>query len=167
MIALGQELCFRCHEEKRKDIIKSFLHGPMSAGLCTICHSPHGSSEKFQLRRYVGDLCVLCHEGLKSVSFRKVVHKPVNDGACSACHDSHSSDRNDNFIKKPGNDLCLSCHKGVTPLTHTHPFGVPPKRALAIKLSKEGNLVCLSCHEAHAGDEAKLLVKGGCAKCHG
>jgi len=166
VLAQGQELCFKCHEEKRKDLIRSFLHGPMSGGLCTICHSPHGSSEKYQLRRYVGDLCVMCHEGLKTVSFRKVVHKPVNDGACSACHESHSSERNDNFVKKPGNDLCLSCHKGLSRLSHTHPFGVPPKQERLIRLDKEGNLVCLSCHEAHAGDEAKLLVKGGCAKCH-
>jgi predicted CXXCH cytochrome family protein len=167
VIVQGQELCFRCHEEKRKDLIKSFLHGPMSAGLCTICHSPHGSSEKFQLRRYVGDLCVMCHEGLKTVSFRKVVHKPVIDGSCSACHDPHSSERNDNFVKKPGNDLCLSCHKDLTRMTHNHPYGVPPKQERMIKLDKQGNLLCLSCHEAHAGDEQKLLVKGGCSKCHG
>ena len=166
VLAQGQELCFKCHEEKRKDLIKSFLHGPMSGGLCTICHSPHGSSEKHQLRRYVGDLCVLCHEGLKTVSFRKVVHKPVNDGACSACHESHSSERNDNFVKKPGNDLCLSCHKTLNRTTHNHPYGVPPKQERMIKLDKEGKLVCISCHEAHAGDEPKLLVKGGCAKCH-
>ena len=167
VLAQGQDLCFKCHEEKRKDLIRSFLHGPMSAGLCSICHSPHGSSEKYQLRRYVGDLCVMCHEGMKSVSFRKDIHKPVNDGACTACHDSHSSERNDNFVKKPGNELCLSCHAGVTQASHTHPFGVPPKKERLIKLDKEGNLLCTSCHEPHAGDEAKLMVKGGCAKCHG
>ncbi len=167
VLAQGQDLCFKCHEEKRKDLIRSFLHGPMSAGLCTICHSPHGSSEKYQLRRYVGDLCVMCHEAMKQVSFKKDVHKPVNDGACTACHESHSSDRNDNFVKRPGTALCLSCHTGVTPTNHTHPFGVPPKQERLIKLDKEGNLVCTSCHEAHAGDEPKLLIKGGCPKCHG
>jgi len=166
VIAQGQELCFKCHEEKRKDLIRTYLHGPMSAGLCTICHSPHASSEKYQLRRYAGDLCVMCHEGVKAASFRKVVHKPVNDGACGVCHDPHSSDRNDNFLKKPGNDLCLSCHKGISRATHTHPYGVPPKAERMIKLDKEGNLVCTSCHEAHASDDGKLLVKGGCAKCH-
>ncbi|RJP19619.1 MAG: hypothetical protein C4529_10945 [Deltaproteobacteria bacterium] len=166
VIAQGQDLCFKCHEEKRKDLIRSFLHGPMSAGLCTICHSPHASSEKYQLRRYVGDLCVMCHEAMKSVSFKKVIHKPVNDGACGGCHESHSSDRNDNFLKKPGNALCLSCHTGITAASHTHPYGVPPKKERMIKLDKEGNLVCVSCHEPHAGDENKLLVKGGCAKCH-
>jgi predicted CXXCH cytochrome family protein len=109
----------------------------------------------------------MCHEGMKAVSFRKVVHKPVNDGACGACHESHSSDRNDNFLKKPGKELCLSCHKGLSRATHTHPYGVPPKTERMIKLDKEGNLTCTSCHEPHAGDEGKLLVKGGCAKCHG
>jgi predicted CXXCH cytochrome family protein len=43
---------------------------------------------------------------------------------------------------------------------------VPPRTERLIKLDKEGNLTCTSCHEPHAGDEAKLLVKGGCAKCH-
>jgi predicted CXXCH cytochrome family protein len=137
VLAQGQDLCFKCHEEKRKDLIRSFLHGPMSAGLCTIC-------------------------GL----VQEELHKPVNDGACTACHEPHSSQRNDNFVKKPGNALCLSCHTGVNRTTHNHPFGVPPKKEQLIKLDKEGNLVCASCHEHHAGDEPKLLVKGGCAKCH-
>lgn len=165
-VAQGQDLCFKCHEEKRKDLIRTFLHGPMSAGLCTICHNPHGSSEKFQLRRYAGDLCVMCHEGIKAVAFRKTVHRPVNDGACTKCHEAHSSDRNDGFLKAPGNALCLGCHTGISRSSHTHPFGVPPKTERMIKLDKEGNLVCLSCHEAHASDEPKLLVKGGCGKCH-
>ncbi|MCL5966307.1 MAG: redoxin domain-containing protein [Deltaproteobacteria bacterium] len=165
-IALGQDLCFKCHEEKRKDLIRTYLHGPMSAGLCTICHSPHGSSEKYQLRRYVGDLCVMCHEGIKSASFRETVHKPFGDGACTKCHEPHSSNRNDGFLKRPGNDLCLGCHTGLTRMSHTHPWGVPPKRERMIKLDKDGNLMCLSCHEAHASDEPKLLVKGGCDRCH-
>jgi predicted CXXCH cytochrome family protein len=165
-IAQGQELCFKCHEEKRKDLIKTFLHGPMSAGLCTICHSPHGSSEKYQLRRYVGDLCVTCHEGVKSAALKKNVHKPVNDGACSQCHEPHSSPRNDAFLKRPGTALCQGCHPPETMGSHMHPTGIPPKGERMIKLDKEGNLICLSCHEPHASDENKLLVKGGCGKCH-
>ncbi|MBI5419601.1 MAG: redoxin domain-containing protein [Deltaproteobacteria bacterium] len=166
VVAQGQDLCFKCHEEKRKDLIKTYLHGPMSAGLCTICHNPHGSSEKFQLRRYVGDLCIMCHEGIKAASYKKVVHKPVNDGSCSGCHEPHSSTRADYFLKFPNNELCLSCHKDVNPRSHTHPYGVPPKTEKPVKLDKAGNLTCLSCHEAHASDEIKLLRKGGCNKCH-
>jgi predicted CXXCH cytochrome family protein len=166
VIAQGQDLCFKCHEEKRKILIKTFLHGPMSAGLCTICHSPHGSAEKYQLRRYVGDLCVMCHEALKSASYKKVVHKPVNDGECASCHDPHSSTRSDNFLKLPGNELCLSCHGELSGAAHTHPWGVPPKKERDIKLDKKGNLICLSCHVPHAGDEPDLLVKGGCGRCH-
>lgn len=165
-VAQGQDLCFKCHEEKRKDLIRTFLHGPMSGGLCTICHNPHGSPEKYTLRRYVGDLCMMCHEGVKAAAYRKSVHKPVNDGACARCHEAHSSDRSDGFVKFSGNELCLNCHTGVTRTTHAHPFGVPPKTERMIKLDKAGNLLCLSCHEAHASDEPKLLVKGGCAKCH-
>ena len=33
-------------------------------------------------------------------------------------------------------------------------------------LDKQGNLACVSCHMAHASDEIKLQVKGGCGKCH-
>lgn len=166
VVAQGQELCFKCHEEKRKDLVKTYLHGPMSGGLCTICHNPHASSEKYTLRRYSGDLCLMCHEGVKSASFRKVVHKPVADGACAKCHEPHSSTRNDNFLRYPGNALCLSCHNTIDRKSHTHPYGIPPKVERLIKLDKDGNLICQSCHVAHASDEMKLLVKGGCAKCH-
>lgn len=165
VMAQGQELCFKCHEEKRKDLIKTYLHGPMSAGLCSICHSPHASSEKYQLRRFMGDLCQMCHEGIKAVSLRKNVHKPVADGECCKCHEPHSSERNDNFLKLKANDLCLSCHK-LNGMMHMHPFGVPPRTERQIRLDKEGKLLCLSCHEAHASDEVKLQVKGGCNKCH-
>jgi predicted CXXCH cytochrome family protein len=164
--AQGQELCFKCHEEKRKDLIRTYLHGPMSAGLCTICHSPHASSEKYQLRRYVGDLCLMCHETVKAASYRKVTHKPYIDGACSSCHEPHSSTRNDNFLKFPGNDLCLSCHGNVSVRGHKHPYGVPPRKERPIRLDKDGKLVCLSCHEPHGSDEPKLLPAGGCEKCH-
>ena len=167
VVAQGQDLCFKCHEEKRKTLIRTYLHGPMSAGLCTICHSPHASSEKYQMIRYTGDLCIMCHEGLKAAMERRSVHKPVGEGACTSCHESHSSDRNDHFLKMPGDQLCLSCHTGVTRTTHKHPWGVPPKTERMIKLDSQGNLVCISCHASHAGDEAKLLVSGGCAKCHG
>ncbi|MBI5576288.1 MAG: redoxin domain-containing protein [Deltaproteobacteria bacterium] len=166
VVARGQELCFKCHEEKRKDLVRTYLHGPMSAGLCTICHNPHASSETFQLRRYGGDLCVMCHEGIKTVQRRKTVHRPVGEGACSKCHEPHSSERNDNFVKLPGDRLCLSCHGDFARKGHTHPVGVPPKMERKMKLSKEGNLVCLSCHEAHASEESKLLLKGGCSGCH-
>jgi predicted CXXCH cytochrome family protein len=165
-MASGQELCFKCHEDKRKELVKTFLHGPMSAGLCVVCHSPHSSNERFTIRRYVGDLCVMCHEGLKTVSTKKFVHKPVNDGNCTGCHDAHSSQRNDAFLKLPAEELCLSCHTGITRMTHTHPWGVPPKTDRPVKLDKQGNLTCSSCHMAHASDEPKLQHKGGCAKCH-
>lgn len=165
-MASGQDLCFKCHEDKRKELVKTFLHGPMSAGLCVICHNPHSSDEKFTLRRYVGDLCTMCHEGVKSASSRKVAHKPFLEGNCTGCHDAHSSLRNDAFLKTTPNELCLSCHTSLTNMTHSHPWGVPPKGDMPVKLDKQGNLACLSCHIAHASDDVKLLIKGGCEKCH-
>ena len=64
-------------------------------------------------------------------------------------------------------EVCRSCHKERSRMTHTHPFGVPPKKELPVKLDKEGKLTCTSCHEAHASDENRLLRKGGCDACHG
>jgi predicted CXXCH cytochrome family protein len=163
--AQGQDLCFSCHEDKKKDLLKTFLHGPMSAGLCTICHSPHASSEKFTLRVYGGDLCLMCHEGVKSQVYMPHVHKPVADGSCTLCHEPHSSARNDFFVKEPGNQLCLRCHK-LDKAIHNHPWGVPPRMETQMRLDKEGNLLCLSCHKAHASEEKKLIIKGGCPSCH-
>jgi predicted CXXCH cytochrome family protein len=138
----------------------------MSAGLCTICHSPHASSEKYTLRVYGGDMCLMCHEGVKNQTLMPVVHKPVGDGSCTKCHEPHSSQRNDFFVKEEGNKLCLSCHK-LDKMTHNHPWGVPPRMEAPIRLDKNGNLLCLSCHRAHASDQKKLVIQGGCAKCHG
>ncbi len=166
VIAFGQDLCFNCHEDKKEELVKDFLHGPMSAGICAICHNPHGSNEKFQLRKYVGDLCVMCHADFKTEMFKPAVHKPFQDGLCTNCHFPHSSDTQNFFVRLPGNDLCLDCHRGKFG-KHTHPYDRPPKRELDVKLDKHGNLMCLSCHNPHASEGKKLLPKGGCDFCHG
>lgn len=42
-----QELCFKCHDEKR--LLITEIHGEIGEMDCTDCHNPHGSQERYLL----------------------------------------------------------------------------------------------------------------------
>ncbi len=57
------ESCLECHADKAAEFKKrKYLHGPIDAGMCEICHDPHGSAYPAQLRAPVNDLCLSCHD---------------------------------------------------------------------------------------------------------
>jgi predicted CXXCH cytochrome family protein len=82
-----QQLCFKCHE---LDLSKKFVHGPVAAGGCTVCHSPHGSQYPYFLVSESKDFCLHCHN--KEDIMKKEVHRTAQDG-CTVCHDAHSSNK--------------------------------------------------------------------------
>ena len=123
------DLCLTCHSEKNaisskspKDIAielkKTFLHGPVAQGQCSVCHDPHGSKfDKLLKGTYpesiyasydpeVYGLCFSCHdqelltkESGKATDFRNgsqnlhYLHAaiPRKGRTCRACHQPHSS----------------------------------------------------------------------------
>jgi predicted CXXCH cytochrome family protein len=53
-----QVLCGKCHEGKNR---LRFLHGPVAAGSCTVCHDPHGQTNRYFLVNQGEKLCLTCH----------------------------------------------------------------------------------------------------------
>jgi predicted CXXCH cytochrome family protein len=122
-IVEGQELCFKCHEDIKKQIKTAKVqHVPCEKGVCILCHSPHSSDLPELLKSPTGELCSICHEDVSNVvKSGPYIHTPVKQDDCSACHDSHGTD-NPNILKKdlhtklylPYDDesyaLCFDCH---------------------------------------------------------
>ncbi len=77
-------LCNPCHEPKTGAKV---LHGPLGAGLCSICHDPHGSSNPAFLVQGVRALCVQCHAQSRSQSHIE----RSGSKSCPECHDPHGS----------------------------------------------------------------------------
>ncbi|MDH3392362.1 MAG: hypothetical protein OEL66_00010 [Desulfobulbaceae bacterium] len=146
----------KCHSDKGN---APHVHGPIGAGFCISCHSPHGSFKPMQMERSGPELCLVCHQQKEEELKMDVVHPPVEDG-CVDCHDPHQSKmrfqlRGDG---KSVSSLCFNCHeKNIFNKEHRHgPVGAGD---------------CIACHRPHAGKYKKLLIaptaKGQlCFKCH-
>ncbi|PLX71689.1 MAG: hypothetical protein C0602_00380 [Denitrovibrio sp.] len=121
--------CLNCHENTNKAMQNAaYTHGPVAAGFCTICHSPHKATEQTHLRRPSNDLCADCHVSAEQgfnfhsrsyIQFHPVdkvyVEKLGKELECSDCHNPHYAD-NAMFIKTEDEEaLCVLCHeKGET-----------------------------------------------------
>ncbi len=150
--------CFKCHEEK-KILGSKNLHGPAAVGACTICHAPHGSSERLFMREERNSLCLSCHETLADrFETHETHHEPATED-CTECHSAHGTDHAFNLkLKTP--ELCLDCHDDMSD-----------------KIDESSNVhgainterSCLGCHDPHASKEALLLrakPKDLCLTCH-
>ncbi|MBU0484584.1 MAG: hypothetical protein KKB30_08740 [Proteobacteria bacterium] len=145
-----------CHTDKGK---AKHVHGPVGAGVCISCHSPHGTFEAKALQRTGGDLCLVCHQAKKEEFNQEVIHAPVEEG-CTDCHDPHQS--NMRFQLKAEGEaisaLCFNCHEdGIFTKKHQH--------------GPVGSGMCIACHQPHSSANASLLIaptKDGqlCFECH-
>lgn len=122
--------CLACHENFNTGMQKAeFVHGPVAAGFCTICHSPHKSTDITHLRQPVNKLCDSCHAsedlGFNYHQKSYMVFHPVDEVYvdklnktldCADCHTPHySSDAmllsTDEVSKE---QLCAKCHDEET-----------------------------------------------------
>lgn len=92
LIVPKQELCFGCHGTKTAEIADARglrIHGPVAAGECTACHSPHGAPRRYMLRMKNNvELCAQCHD-LPGIAQRTPVHRDITKTECTNCHDPH------------------------------------------------------------------------------
>jgi len=83
-------LCFKCHDTFDKKV--KFSHGPVAAGLCTVCHKPHRSENKFLLVKKNKEICLYCHN-VSDVILNKKHPEIVEDTNCIDCHDAHGGEK--------------------------------------------------------------------------
>jgi len=151
------DVCFTCHEDKKPEFTRRFVHTPVREGRCAECHSPHASPNEKLLALTPDKLCLKCHAGMISARGDHV-HAPAASGDCQTCHAPHSTDR-PMLLKDETPKLCDTCHdevsKSLTKAKSVHP------PALAGE--------CATCHDVHGSPE-KAFLKGNpklvCLGCH-
>jgi predicted CXXCH cytochrome family protein len=84
-----RRLCWECHD--RDDFFESTVHGPVAAGECTACHSPHRTPRPNLLRHPPKALCGQCHD--RSTFARLEEHQAEAGQDCVGCHNPHTSER--------------------------------------------------------------------------
>ncbi len=153
----GGDLCYACHQAKKRAFAQKFVHSPVKGGECSSCHDPHQSNLKFQLKgKSLQDLCFQCHD--RSIIKHKYLHGPVGVGDCVACHKPHASPYPKLLIKSPiKGEVCFVCHQ-----QRLAEF----KRKHIHKPVEEG---CEKCHESHGSEYKGQLTEPEpklCEKCH-
>ena len=142
----------QCHPKMGKD---KFVHGPVGAGTCIVCHNPHGSPNKGMVTRQGGQMCYICHEAEKEKFKGKVVHYPVAEGDCTGCHDPHQSKTKYQLKGASQQALCSTCHDVANRGSHVH---------TPVKMGE-----CTECHQVHTSPNQKLLNSPRekiCVSCH-
>jgi predicted CXXCH cytochrome family protein len=87
LVAPRDRLCFECHDPVPE---RAFVHGPLVAGGCLLCHDPHSSPYPRLLLDAAAGSCLDCHERGDLVP---VPGHEAERGDCTGCHDAHASDR--------------------------------------------------------------------------
>ncbi len=89
-----QTLCVGCHDDKTSDELAAefaWVHGPVAAGQCTGCHSPHQSMYPFLLKVSPGPaLCLRCHDASRLAATPR--HAKPRSLPCLDCHGAHGAD---------------------------------------------------------------------------
>lgn len=89
LIMEDNELCIDCHTSKSVDIAYGkglWVHGPVSKGICTVCHSAHQSPYPFMLlEKSSKDMCTKCH----TEGFMADTEDHQKDEECTSCHNPH------------------------------------------------------------------------------
>jgi predicted CXXCH cytochrome family protein len=167
----GGKLCLGCHDDVSEG---EFVHGPIRAENCKICHGIHGGDNESMLKLPGKDGCLACHAGIRTIMENaKSQHEPVVNGVCWDCHTPHSADYRPflegdypeefyEVFSESEYALCFECHDS-TAFTYAltseatgfrnhnqnlHTFHV---------LRVDKGRVCKTCHGVHGADQEKLL----------
>ena len=123
---------------------QKYFTGPVAAGACEACHSPHASKNPKLLVEQGEALCLTCHKEMgDQLKAAKVTHKPVMEGECSQCHDPHASDFKMQ-VKADPFTLCTSCHE------HDKIKQAAMDAKYKHSIVHAGQ-ACLNCHTPHGG----------------
>ena len=79
------ETCKSCH--RKLAMIYPYVHGPLAAGKCVVCHEPHGSSWPALTIADARTMCTTCHDQPGSLDHVEKARSRV----CYLCHNPHAS----------------------------------------------------------------------------
>lgn len=138
-------LCYKCHDKKETEFSKfKYQHGPVGAGACSACHSPHGSNFRYQLRWEVNTVCVACHENIKKLLEKPNIHGIIPKKGCVACHSPHGTD----FLRQlyyPIKELCFTCHPAIKAKINSHGVQGHPVEGRIDPRRREDCEECVDC----------------------
>ncbi len=174
----------KCHANFTK---MNFLHGPVAAGQCKVCHIANEKDFKKHIEKpksFVDfsfpkekPICVMCHDTKFDGKF---IHDPVKSGDCLSCHNSHGGNNKFFLNGKTESETCFQCHENnKTVKSQLHgPVGAgecaachnPHSSNNKFQLKLSGNALCFSCHNDKEESFKKKVVhkpaQGNCAECH-
>jgi len=185
--ALANQSCItsKCHSNIKK---YKYLHGPVGAMECNICHQATSKQIKKHINRpksFVDfqsptgekNICVMCHDNKWK---GKYIHEPVADGDCTGCHNPHGGPNRFFIQSKKESDTCFQCHennKTVKKFLHGPVSAgectschTPHASNYKFQLKKNTDEICYNCHT-----DKKIWQKypvkhmpfvRGCTKCH-
>ncbi len=79
------ETCKGCH--RKLAMIYPYVHGPIAAGKCVVCHDPHGSNWPSLMVADARTMCTNCHDQPGSLDHVEKARSRV----CYLCHNPHAS----------------------------------------------------------------------------
>lgn len=87
LVAEVPQLCYQCHSQYSH--LQGWVHGPVAAGDCLLCHEQHKSRNEALLAKPIPDLCYQCHE---AQAIRMIdQHAQESYAHCTDCHEAHAS----------------------------------------------------------------------------
>ncbi len=175
---IGDEACLECHAQyasawssvRHNRYLRREALKPEQRG-CEGCHGPgsqHLQDPNFRSIKNEKRLrglaavqpCLQCHEAdVKAASWLQTEHSRAGV-TCWACHDVHQAPGYPAMLRKPKQELCVSCHvasKIEFKMNSHHPV-------------EEGRQTCTDCHDPHQeGLGTRQLLKNSqdrCLRCH-
>jgi predicted CXXCH cytochrome family protein len=85
---LPPEVCLKCHAKVPSEY--TIMHGPVSAGECLLCHTPHESSIAHLLKDPPPGVCTQCHV---SELLPKEPADHLTNRSCLDCHTAHGGEK--------------------------------------------------------------------------
>ena len=77
--------CTGCH--RTLAVVFPYVHGPVAAGQCLVCHDPHGSSLPALAPVLAREMCTRCHDQPSTLQHVEKARSRV----CYLCHNPHAS----------------------------------------------------------------------------
>jgi predicted CXXCH cytochrome family protein len=87
LVAPVPDLCYQCHTQPTQ--MSGWVHGPVAAGDCLICHEPHRTVTPHLLKKPVPEICYQCHD--PGAVWEIDRHDSPAYAACLDCHSGHAS----------------------------------------------------------------------------